>query len=146
MPNIILSEEDLASFTKTTRNEIAAFIHNQLFQDEEIENNDGVAIDLSSSQASELINKISKKSLSVLRAMLNEGEDGFYFDDIAEAIGENEDDLRGVFSGLTRRVRNVTGQPKAELFDKWVDYDDNDRRWGQMNLVTYNNLKRILKI
>ncbi|WP_421533011.1 hypothetical protein [Lelliottia amnigena] len=146
MPNIILSEEDLASFTKTTRNEIAAFIHNQLFQDEEIENSDGVAIDLSSSQASELINKISKKSLSVLRAMLNEGEDGFYFDDIAEAIGENEDDLRGVFSGLTRRVRNVTGQPKAELFDKWVDYDDNDRRWGQMNLVTYNNLKRIMKI
>lgn len=146
MPNIILSEEDLASFTKTTRNEIAAFIHNQLFQDEEIENSDGVAIDLSSSQASELINKISKKSLSVLRAMLNEGEDGFYFDDIAEAIGENEDDLRGVFSGLTRRVRNVTGQSKAELFDKWVDYDDNDRRWGQMNLVTYNNLKRIMKI
>lgn len=146
MPNIILSEEDLASFTKTTRNEIAAFIHSQLFQDEEIENNDGVAIDLSSSQASELINKISKKSLAVLRAMLNEGEDGFYFDDIAEAIGEDEDDLRGVFSGLTRRVRNVTGQPKAELFDKWVDYDDNDRRWGQMNLVTYNNLKRIMKI
>ncbi|HHY2939354.1 TPA: hypothetical protein ACV5RJ_003659 [Enterobacter roggenkampii] len=146
MPNIILSEEDLASFTKTTRNEIAAFIHSQLFQDEEIENNDGVAIDLSSSQASELINKISKKSLAVIRAMLNEGEDGFYFDDIAEAIGEDEDDLRGVFSGLTRRVRNVTGQPKAELFDKWFDYDNNDRRWGKMNLVTYNNLKRIMKI
>lgn len=146
MPHIILTEEDLASFTKTTRSEIAAFVQNQLFMDEEVESTDGQAIDLSSSQVSELINKISKKSLSVLRAMVKEGEDGFYYDDIAEAIGEEEDDLRGVFSGLTRRVRNVTGEPKAELFDKWVDYDHDDRRWGQMNLVTFNNLKRILKM
>lgn len=116
------------------------------------EQSSGVAIDLSSSQASRLIKGLSDKSRKALLAaveILNDLDEDevkiVYANDIAFHMGVELDEIKGVWSGLTRRTRNVTGDRSAELFH-WDWDDEREDNYGKLHPTTIANLKRAFNI
>ncbi|WP_430417270.1 hypothetical protein [Parasphingorhabdus sp.] len=62
--------------------------------------------------------------------------------EIEDALGIGS--LRGVWSGLTTRIRKLTGNPKAVVID-WI-WDDEKEVWdGQMHRETVKSLSGLLK-
>ena len=108
----------------------------------------GVAVDLSSSQANRLVKGLSEKSRNVLLSFIelsdqfaeHEGQ-GVYAEDLAANAGYSLDDIKGVWSGLTRRTRSVTEDKNAELFH-WEWDDEKEDNYAIMHPATVANLKR----
>lgn len=108
-------------------------------------------IDLSLSQTREVIAGLKEKSLSVLRAVASSTSTEIQLADIIDSVAgaSHNGDLRGPFSGITRRIRNVTGIEDADLI-WWNDdplYDHAGELIdlsGKLNPTTHVNLRRIL--
>ena len=72
--------------------------------------------------------------------------------DIAKAVGVEPWELRGVWSGLTRRTNTITGDAQAYLFDwdpgtKKYDGDGNYiDETGEVTELTYNSFRKALKL
>ena len=72
-------------------------------------------------QATQFVKGLSGKSRNVLKTILEiKGvESGFWMKTLAVVLMVEADSLTGVWSGLTRRSRTVTGDENAYLID-WV--------------------------
>ena len=104
---------------------------------------------LSNAEAHEVVEGIHDRTREVLRAIA-ELQPRFRWADLAKKVGCPLDDdapLRGVFRGLTKRTRTVTGDRKAGLI-VWPNWDD--LSWedaiGEMHPDTHAAFRRVFSI
>lgn len=110
----------------------------------EFETDDEFASKLNSKMAREFMMHLSPKSKLVLQKIIDFGKAGFWLDELETIIQiELEEDIGGVWGGLTRRVRTVTGIEDAELFH-WTWFENEDRTYGKLHQTTYHNLQKLL--
>ena len=94
---------------------------------------------------------ISPKSLAVLRVIAESETPQFHLKDAVAAAPETESysDLKGAWSGLTRRTRKILGDGTAELiwWDKEGIYDGETYvdHVGRVSPLTHQSLRTVLK-
>ena len=97
---------------------------------------------LSPAQAKDYLNNCSEVSVLILADMVKR-EGSFRMSDIASLTGKSTLQLRGAFSGLTKRVRTISGDSEAKLID-WLKTNDGD--WhGTLNPRTVESFRVALK-
>jgi hypothetical protein len=74
-------------------------------------------------EAKQFLNKCSEKTTSILQAIVNRDGD-FVASAIAEHVGSTVGELRGAWSGLTKRARTITKDPEASLLNWFKEGDD----------------------
>ncbi|EEU9561211.1 hypothetical protein FXI36_24300 [Escherichia coli] len=145
MSGIFLSKEDLENLSPSAKEEIFALVSGDI-SNVYVENDDG-PIDLSSLQAEKLVKGLSEKSRSVLKLIIesDDGERGFWCEYIADELEIEVEELSGVWSGLTRRTRTVSGDSDAYLIS-WAWDDSRDDYYGKLHPTTYKNCKKAMNI
>ena len=110
----------------------------------------GIA-ELSVKQAREFVKGCSPKSLKVIEAMVAGNSRQFQIRVVAQALSVETTELTGVWSGLTRRVRTVTGEDDIYLID-WDRFPAQmegdvyfDHR-AELSEVTYKSFRKILNL
>jgi len=106
-----------------------------------------IQTDLSPAQFKQFIDGCSDKSKAALKAMVEGPTSTFKVASVAKAAGCAPTELTGVWSGLTKRVRTVTGDRKAYLW-RWgtAEVDSNDRyidQDGAVSETTYRSGRRV---
>lgn len=108
--------------------------------------------ELSPGQARDYYGGCGDKTKKALEAMAASTSRFFQVADIAKSVGVPAKDLGGVWGGLTRRLKTVTGDSEAYLVD-WngsePQYDDDDiyiDQRGELTEMTYLSLRRALKL
>lgn len=119
------------------------------------EGGDGIAVepdeewelpDLSPAQARKLVNNVSDRLRTTFKVIAESPETGFTVKDIAQALGdEDEGTLRGIWSGITRRLRSVLDDEEAYLF-QW-DEDEGGVTWkGMVSPTTHRSIRKALGV
>lgn len=146
MSGIFLSLADLQKLSSGARSEVMAVITEGIDEDIFEENDEGPT-DLSSLQAEKLVRGLSSKSRSVLKAILenSNSSNGFWCEELASELKVDVTELTGVWSGLTRRIRTVTGSPDAYLIS-WAWDDEKQDYYGKMHTTTFKNCKKAVNI
>ena len=75
--------------------------------------------------------------------LIVESGDSFSIAKIAADMGVDAASLRGVWAGLTKRVRTITGDPEAALI-AWEPQSEDDDYIGRMMPVTREAFRRAL--
>jgi hypothetical protein len=140
---IVLSTDAIAGFSKATRAEIAAHVTDAVATAGAVvaaDDGEGPA-DLSVAQARRFLERCSEKTQAALRVIAKAPVDGFKLSAVAAALKEDSPGkLRGVWSGLTKRVRTVLGDPAADLI--WWDELGDD--WtGYVSPTTHRSLCKV---
>jgi hypothetical protein len=106
-----------------------------------------VHTDLSPARFKELVDGCSVKSKAALRAMVEGPSPNFRVASVARAAGCLPSELTGVWSGITKRVRTVTGDRKAYLWVWGEPERDVDGRYldqdGRVSETTYRSGRRV---
>lgn len=135
---------DVAQKIREAANRIVALAEARVDEGEdEEEPEDEDFVDLTLAQARKLLEGCSPKVVQSLRFIVRQGEDGFEISDLAEVLGVDLEtsDLRGVWAGITKRTRTVTGNPDAYLIH-WVGHDEG---WtGLLSEKSYRSLKQAI--
>lgn len=159
-PSLLIPTAALPGFTETTRNEILAYaglIASTLAAPAmdapsptrvPLTAEDGPA-DLTIAMARKLIAEpISAKSTAALRVIAESDTPEFHMKDAIAAAPETENylDLRGAWSGITRRTRKILGDSNADLV--WWEgdniYDDEENyvdHIGRVSPLTHQSLR-----
>lgn len=74
-------------------------------------------------EAKLFLNKCSEKTTLILQEIVNRDGD-FLASAIAQLVGTSIGELRGAWSGLTKRVRTITKDPEASLLNWFKQGDD----------------------
>lgn len=74
-------------------------------------------------EAKLFLNRCSEKTTSILQEIVNRDGD-FLASAIAQLVGTSIGELRGAWSGLTKRVRTITKDPEASLLNWFKQGDD----------------------
>ena len=100
--------------------------------------------DLSVAQAKKFLDRVSDKVRSTLRVIAEADPAGFEMKAVRRALGlTDEDDLRGVWGGITKRVRTVLGDDEAYLI-WWIEQEHD---WiGRVSQMTHRSLGKALGI
>ena len=114
--------------------------------------NDPHFAELSPGQAREFYAGCNDKTRKAIEIIARSSDRFFQLADVAKAVGVAAHELKGVWSGLTRRTRTITGDHEAYLID-WaksepiVDDDGNyiDQR-GEVAGLTYDSFRKALGI
>jgi hypothetical protein len=77
-------------------------------------------------EAKLFLNKCSDKTILILQEIVNRDGD-FLASAIAQLVGSTTGELRGAWSGLTKRVRTITKDSEAHLLN-WFKQGDDDWR------------------
>ncbi|KMO12217.1 hypothetical protein SQ03_25010 [Methylobacterium platani JCM 14648] len=110
---------------------------------------DGFA-DLTPRQARRYIAGCGERTRAAIEAIARSGTRYFQVKDVAAAVGVAPHELRGVWGGLTRRVKTVTGDADAYLvywdgsepvFDDAGTYVD---QRGEITELTHTSLRKAL--
>ncbi|TAY99670.1 hypothetical protein [Rhizobium leguminosarum] len=109
-------------------------------------------VEFSPGQAREFYAGCNEKTRKAVEVIARSDKPFFQLAAVADAIGVAAPELRGVWSGLTRRARTLTGDAGAYLID-WSKgeaiYDDDgaysDQR-GEVTELTYKSFRKALGI
>lgn len=115
MTYISINKDDFSKLSISAQTEILNLFKNNSLIDSS-EEMDG---ELTKKQVNEIIKGLSEKSRNVLKAVANLGSNFIAFDDLLVELDANADEIKGVWSGLTTRSRNITHDPEFTLID-WV--------------------------
>ncbi len=105
--------------------------------------------ELSPGQARDFVAGCGPKTRAALEAMAKSKTRFFNMQAVAAALKVPNEDLVGVWRGLTRRVRTITGDPKAYLI-YWHGegiYDDQENyldHRGELTELTYASLRKAM--
>ena len=129
--SIIIPVSAYKSFDPSVQQAIMAYVVNQLggtsatpldAQVIEGRNEKGLA-KLDVPEAKLFLNKCSEKTTSILQEIVNHDGD-FLASAIAKHVGTSTGELRGTWSGLTKRVRTITKDPEATFLNWFKEGDD----------------------
>ncbi len=143
---IMLSFTALSTFSPQTREEVLAYVSSQANMDEkvapEIAGEVEEPADLSYAQVKKFLERCSEKTKEALKVIAKAEPAGFTMEAVAKALDVDleEGDLRGVWGGLTKRVRTVLGDPEALLI-WWTPHGD-DQWLGRVSGMTHRSLRK----
>ncbi|OTG62220.1 hypothetical protein [Acinetobacter silvestris] len=124
MTLISISLDEFKKLSLATQAEILSIFQPQI----SCENSEDLDGELTRRQVSNLINGLSDKSKNILRTIVrNFSHDDINYKDLLKNLGMTEDDnLTGVWSGITKRSRNaaVANDPSFDLI-AWNTNEDN---------------------
>jgi hypothetical protein len=154
---IIISISELNNWPRPLRNEVLSRVLNDStgLVEEEISDSSAQAVadahfaELSPGQVRDFVAGCAPKTRAALEAMARSETRFFNLKDLAATLKVPHNDLVGVWRGLTRRVRTVTGDPKAYLI-YWHGegvYDDQENyldHLGELTELTYSSLRKAL--
>lgn len=115
MTHISINKDDFSKLSISAQTEILNLFKNNSLIDSS-EEMDG---ELTKKQVNEIIKGLSEKSRNVLKAVANLGSNFIAFDDLLVELEADADEIKGVWSGLTTRSRNITHDPDFILIE-WV--------------------------
>ena len=107
--------------------------------------------DLSPAQFKKLLDGCKERTKAALRVMVEGPTPAFRVADVAKAVGCAAYELPGVWSGITKRTRTVTGDRKSYLW-AWDDdaTDDENERYsdqgGSISETTYRSGRRAFSL
>jgi hypothetical protein len=106
-----------------------------------------IQTDLSPAQFKQLVDGCADKTKAALKAMVEGPTSTFKVASIAKAAGCGPNELSGVASGITKRVRTVTGDRKAYLWIWGEAKFDGDGRYidqdATVSETTYRSGRRV---
>lgn len=111
MSDVILSKQDIQKLSVSAQNEII----NLLFKTNLQESSEEDFGELTKKQVSDLIDGLSEKSRSVLKAVAEFNENIINFNALLKLLEVEEKDIKGVWSGLTTRSRNISNDSEFYL-------------------------------
>ena len=143
---ILLSLSALSGFSPATQSEVMDYIKSQLSIEEGapsagMEEEDEPA-DLSVAQVKKFVERCSDKTRTALRVIAEADASGFTLPMVAKVLGVDLDvaDLRGVWGGITKRVRTVLDDPEANLI--WWVQDDQNQWIGHVSAMTHRSMRK----
>lgn len=100
--------------------------------------------DLSVAQINRFLARVSDKVRTTLRVIAETDQSGFEVRRVMQVLGVNDaGGLRGVWGGITKRVRTVLGDEEAHLI-WWIEQDHG---WeGRVSPVTHRALRKAFGI
>ncbi len=154
--SILIPIAAIHGFTQATKSELLTFLGLDASTlgappRSDVEEGEG-PVELTVAVVRKIATGLSGKTTSALKVIAQSETSEFHLKDVIEAVegAEGYLDLRGVWSALTRRTRNVTGDPDAELI--WWDdsgiHDDDDRyvdHVGRVSRLTHSSLQTHFK-
>lgn len=136
MSAITISTDDFSKLSIDTQNEII----NRLFPSKnnttQLDDSEG---ELTKKQVNEIISKLSDKSKGVLRAAASFKSNSINFDELLEKLDTDAEDIKGVWSGLTTRCRNVTGDSEFRLIE-WIWNEEEEYHTMKFHPTTYTHI------
>ena len=106
--------------------------------------------ELSPGQARDFYAGCGAKTRKALEVISDSGDRHFQVADVAKAIGVRANELAGVWGGLTRRLKTITGDADAYLID-WTKsepvFDDEENyidQTGEVTELTYRSFRKAL--
>jgi len=145
---IFLSSASFGTFSPSTQAEILNFLRSApgvapTVSAVVVDDCDDGPADLSENQVRRFLERCSGKTIAALQVIADSPATGFRMKDVGKALGVDlaERDIRGVWSGLTRRTRTVLDNPKVyligwdQLADEWV---------GWVSPATHRALRKVL--
>ncbi|MCU4385538.1 hypothetical protein [Acinetobacter radioresistens] len=141
MTQLVISLDQFQKLSTSTQAEILNIFQPQI-NHENVEDVDG---ELTRRQVSNLLSGLSDKSKNILRTMVrNFSHNDINYRDLLKNLGMTEEDnLTGVWSGITKRSRNVANDPSFDLID-WNSNEDNIAV-GSMHPTTFKYISEYFK-
>lgn len=106
---------------------------------------DAGVVELSPGQVKAFLEGCSEKTKLALETMARSSSRQFKLNAVAKALDVDADGLKGVWGGLTRRTKTITGDPSAYLID-WIEDEQLDQWIGELSEMTYQSLRRAFRI
>lgn len=101
--------------------------------------------DLSVAQAKKFLDRVSDKVRTTIRVIAEADVSGFDMARVMEALNVDDGgDLRGVWGGITKRVRTVLGDDEAYLI--WWNEREDGTWSGRVSETTHRAFRKVLAI
>jgi len=136
MTSINISLEKFFGLSKATQEEIL-----NLFKQEQLATaTDTLEGELTRKQVNTFLNGLSDKSKTVLKAIVENFENNnIHYDQLIQKLDMVDENLTGVWSGITKRSRNIANDSDFELID-WNTRDKDGHAIGMMHPITYSHI------
>lgn len=135
MSNIVLSKQDVQKLSSAAQKEII----NLLFKKNGEKTSEEDFGELTKKQVFDLIDGLSEKSRGVLKAVANFEENSIKFNDLLKELDANEKDIKGVWSGITTRSRNISNDSEFYLIN-WEWSEDQQSYLMKFHPTTYSHI------
>lgn len=148
---IFLPFPAVAGFSPTFQAELSEYVQAQMGASGDVSDEGGPIAtdeseepaDLSVAQAKKFLDRVSDKVRTTVRTIAEADPAGFDVSDVKEALGVDDDaDLRGVWGGITKRVRTVLGDDEAYLI--WWTERENGGWTGRVSAMTHRSFGKVL--
>lgn len=91
-------------------------------------------------QVNNFLSGVSDKSKSVLKAIVQNFENNnIHYEQLVKNLDMVDENLTGVWSGITKRSRNTANDPDFDLID-WNIRDKDGCAIGMMHPITYSHI------
>lgn len=136
MTSITISLEKFLGLTKSTQDEIL----NVFREDMPTINTNTVEGELTRKQVNAFLNGLSEKSKTVLKAIVENFENNnIHYKQLIKKLDMVDENLTGVWSGITKRSRNIATDPNFDLID-WNTRDKDGFAIGMMHPITFSHI------
>lgn len=136
MTSITISLEKFLGLSKSTQDEILNVFREQLPPI----NTNTIEGELTRKQVNTLLNGLSEKSKTVLKAIVeNFDSNNIHYEQLLEKLDMVNENLTGVWSGITKRSRNIANDPDFDLID-WNTRDKEGCAIGIMHCITFSHI------
>ncbi len=136
MTSITISLEKFLGLSKPTQDEILNVFREQLPPI----NTNTIEGELTRKQVNTLLNGLSEKSKTVLKAIVeNFDSNNIHYEQLLEKLDMVNENLTGVWSGITKRSRNIANDPDFDLID-WNTRDKDGHAIGIMHCITFSHI------
>jgi hypothetical protein len=143
--HIVISASTIATLSNELKAELAAKLGLAVaapVAPPPAEDDFGETVELGIQSARAFLQGCSDRTAEILDLIVAEGE-SFSLRELERKAGVPEGGLRGVWTGVTKRTRTITGDPEAYLVD-WDGPDDKGDWRGRLTKVTLDSFKRAL--
>lgn len=136
MTSITISLEKFLGLTKSTQDEIL----NVFREEQQTVNTNTVEGELTRKQVNALLNGLSEKSKTVLKVLVeNFDNNHIHYDELIKTLDMVDENLTGVWSGITKRSRNIANDSNFDLID-WNTRDKYGSVIGMMHPITFSHI------
>lgn len=136
MTSINISLDNFFGLSKSTQDEIL----NLFKQEQPATTADTLEGELTRKQVNNFLNGLSDKSKTVLKGIVQNFENNnIHYGELVKKLDMGDVNLTGVWSGITKRSRNIANDPHFDLID-WYTYDKDGSAIGMMHPITYSHI------
>lgn len=136
MTSITISLEKFLGLTKSTQDEILNIFREEL----QTINTNTVEGELTRKQVNAFLSGLSEKSKTVLKAIVeNFDNNHIHYEQLIKKLDMVDENLTGVWSGITKRSRNIANDQNFDLID-WNTRDKDGFAIGIMHPITFSHI------